>query len=645
MNIARLLRKAKKTTLGNSWVNQYGLSKPDERWPSNTTFAGCVFTGSHYCVVSAKGDVSLSTDGIDWTYSHNLITAGWNTVAVAVVYGNGNIYVVGNGGQMATSSDGLAWVIRSSSTDINCAIWANDRLYVGGNLGYLAHTYDGTAWFADAPFSGYTIKSFAEHGGVLYAAMTDVDYTHYFIHQTSDYTTWTFLTDSDGRIESNALFGDTTGVGIAVMKSNGVYWAYIKRSSENVWDGTEFRSPMGSSIFKASSLTRYNSVWIVTDGNVYGTSVNGVDWNFSFNDLSQDSFGSTGVYCAGPDKLLLVRRNWEAATTPNGSDWTYQDDLGKYHSEWLPFTESKSIAWSGKQFCIVGAQGNVATSPDGITWTFQPGLRATTWNLTGANKIVWTGEYFVVVGQSGNIPAASSVARSTDGITWEYLTGLSSSAWNSGPPLSKQVSSLAASPTTLVIVGGMGKISASFDNGSSFYYLPSGNTYPVLPWAINAGNMLLDIVWSGSIFCAVGFNGRVVTSPDGTTWTERLGLRGTAWGSVSSAYAVVWTGAFFCVGGANGKIATSPDGITWTFQSGLSSTAWGATRSVNALAFRDGLIYAVGDDGYVAVSHDGVTWSVRLDGSVLAAQSLTGIAFGADKVAIAGKLGNVFTSN
>jgi hypothetical protein len=151
-----------------------------------------------------------------------------------------------------------------------------------------------------------------------------------------------------------------------------------------------------------------------------------------------------------------------------------------------------------------------------------------------------------------------------------------------------------------------------------------------------------DIVWSGSLFVAVGHGGTILTSPDGLSWTSRTlnvhqrldqHLRGIAWsgsqfvaiggysgiinptgmfftspdgitwtshtsGTKQYLFSVVWSGSQYVAGGLNGTILTSPDGISWTSHSvtitpdfGLNGIAWSGTQFV-----------AVGDGGTILTS-------------------------------------------
>ena len=141
-------------------------------------------------------------------------------------------------------------------------------------------------------------------------------------------------------------------------------------------------------------------------------------------------------------------------------------------------------------------------------------------------------------------------------------------------------------------------------NNKFFSTLTSGLPNSGINW-VYRGSLGTDdlnaIVWTGSQFCAVGGDGKVATSPDGITWTNRTGLSSTAWGIGDAVESIVWTGTQFCVVGNSGKVATSPDGITWTYQSGLSSTAWG-TSSVQVITWTGTQFCVVGNSGKVATS-------------------------------------------
>ncbi len=122
-------------------------------------------------------------------------------------------------------------------------------------------------------------------------------------------------------------------------------------------------------------------------------------------------------------------------------------------------------------------------------------------------------------------------------------------------------------------------------------------------------NTWQSIVYGEGIFVAVSSNGtnRVMTSPDGVTWTARSAPDGTTdstWKSI--AYG---NGTFVAVAnGGTTKVMTSPDGETWTAQTPAEDNSW------ESVTFGNGTFVAVADTGTnrAMSSTDGVTWSPHL---------------------------------
>jgi len=86
---------------------------------------------------------------------------------------------------------------------------------------------------------------------------------------------------------------------------------------------------------------------------------------------------------------------------------------------------------------------------------------------------------------------------------------------------------------------------------------------------------------SSPLFVAVGDNGTILTSSDGTTWTSRTSgtteyLRGGAYGN--STLVVV---------GASGTILTSSNGTSWTSSSATCSTCDNNTVSISDVTYKE----------------------------------------------------------
>jgi hypothetical protein len=87
----------------------------------------------------------------------------------------------------------------------------------------------------------------------------------------------------------------------------------------------------------------------------------------------------------------------------------------------------------------------------------------------------------------------------------------------------------------------------------------------------------MNITYSSKLglFCAVSFDGtnRVMTSPDGVTWTGRTAAaanqwRGIAWSPELELFAAVSDS------GTNNRVMTSKDGITWIVRNSASNNNW-----------------------------------------------------------------------
>lgn len=108
-------------------------------------------------------------------------------------------------------------------------------------------------------------------------------------------------------------------------------------------------------------------------------------------------------------------------------------------------------------------------------------------------------------------------------------------------------------------------------------------------------------------FVVVGNEPRVLTSPDGVTWTSNPAPAGN-WTSVVHAQ-----GQFVAVAANSGSgnlAMTSPDGLTWTAQPGLN-----VTTNWNSVTYGDDTYVASGEQ-WMAYSTDGVAWTeVNTDGS------------------------------
>ncbi len=118
------------------------------------------------------------------------------------------------------------------------------------------------------------------------------------------------------------------------------------------------------------------------------------------------------------------------------------------------------------------------------------------------------------------------------------------------------------------------------------------------------------MAYGNGIWVAVAYSNGVMTSPDGITWTTRVG-RAYTWQKVIYANGLFVAISDFTDGGALSQVMTSPDGITWT---GRTNPGAGNHR-MKDIAYGNGLfvIVASGGDGETRVftSPDAATWTGR----------------------------------
>jgi hypothetical protein len=142
------------------------------------------------------------------------------------------------------------------------------------------------------------------------------------------------------------------------------------------------------------------------------------------------------------------------------------------------------------------------------------------------------------------------------------------------------------------------------------------------------------VVFTGSLFVAVGT--RIFTSPDAVTWTERPAPRAV------NLRGVAWTGTQLVAVGEEGVVLTSGDGSTWVERSippVLSPLLGGVAASASR-------IVAVGEqqdaqgqaDVLVLSSTDGVTWTAAptIPGGFLGGVTWSGTQF----VAVGASMGS-----
>lgn len=341
------------------------------------------------------------------------------------------------------------------------------------------------------------------------------------------------------------------------------------------------------------------------------------------NPSNVPGYSFSAVTCGkvnGNDVFVALAQN-KILTSSDGVTWSIQTLDSAYHVFSINYGNGMFVAMG---INIVGTTQKplIMTSTDGVAWI--PKTIDTAYNFSSIN---YSNNTFLAFGYYYNPSVTCASLTSTNGIDWT-LTELGSS--------------LTASPqritygTQYVAVAGSGILTSS--DGVN--------------WTLQYVNYILqDIIYhtvnGNGIYVAVGYdssnnyNGVILTSPDGNTWTKQP--------SAASSYSLnritYGNGAFVAVGGYrynqssstnvyDSVILTSPDGISWT-----TRTAGTTSKQLSDVAYGANTFVAVGN-GAILTSPDGVTWTSRIAGPT---DNLADITYGTKWVTV-GRPGSITTS-
>jgi len=184
-----------------------------------------------------------------------------------------------------------------------------------------------------------------------------------------------------------------------------------------------------------------------------------------------------------------------------------------------------AIAWDGKKFVGVGHLGRTMISQDGRNWKI-----AATRKQSALSSIIWTGAQFLAGGEDGWMIA------SDDGMSWRSVGFV---------PIN--IGEIAFVNGTLIVVNG--QLQTSSD----------GKTWITRKIASDWKAMLYlnSIAWSGREFVAVGRDGIIVVSNNGSEWSK------CDFECETTLNRIVWVGGRFVAVGDRGAIISSKNGATW----------------------------------------------------------------------------------
>jgi hypothetical protein len=371
----------------------------------------------------------------------------------------------------------------------------------------------------------------------------------------------------------------------------------------------------------------------VGEGGTVVISTNGIDWATvvfgNRHTFTRVTFGN-GLFAA-----LAESHEPIVFTSPDGLNWA---------AHGLPFAAVSSLDFVNGEFLMAGYNANtqflLGRSADCTAWDVEPitGLfpnppksiaygNGVYVSITAGELVVsqdshtWTRRFIPssfnrVIFANGLFAASSrngEVWTSTDGRHWfARNTGIVH-----GDGLSGDVNGLAYGLGQFTAVGDDGVIVRSLD----------GTTWQLLNSTTSKN--LHDIVFDGTKFIACGLYGALLTSQNGITWTDRRG------GKTKDLYGIIYTNNQFVVVGYEGTILTSPDGAAWTTRTSPNS------RDLHAVTYGGGQYVAVGRSGTVLTSPNAINWTSRTTPST---NYLQRIAWGNGRFVVVGENATILSS-
>lgn len=364
-------------------------------------------------------------------------------------------------------------------------------------------------------------------------------------------------------------------------------------------------------------------IWIVvgSKGTILKSVDRGATWRTVFQGYSDNDELRGITYGKGADAatplFVAVGKSGKVLTSRTGDTW----DL-----EITPTNSLMNAITYGKGVFV--AVGTAATSPapyletiitsrDGKVW--EPALYGYPWNPSTLDKFMG-----VTYGQDSKgvyhfVAVGSKTLVSSNGKTWSapIMTGESN-----------VINGIANGKKRFVSVSTAGTVITNMEDPSVANW-SRWVTIPPFPSPGSTSNILNGIAFFKNNFIAIGCDTKLLTSPDGQSWTER--------GSVLSNffYGVAYGNGTYAAVGWSGKILTSTDKVMWEERNS------GVTTSLFGITFGEGKFVAVGSNGKIVTSASGEKWTVRTSKIT---ESLFSVAYGNGTFVAVGAGGKISTS-
>ena len=369
-----------------TWVSTNGVNWGQSTAPGADSV---VFCGDVFHV-----GTSTSSNGLDWTSS----SAPIGQVNGAAC-GNGTTVLVGDGGAIATTTNGVDWVTVNSGTKGNlmCATFDGQRFFAAGWQGALLVSSDGIHWTKrNVPDSYYFLAAASHNGRTVFAG-----YSYATIQ--NGILTLIPTTDPTGVNALTVVNGEFWGVGQGgrILRSlNGLDWTEVSR-----------RLALPSSYMSFAGVTFDGNKFLAAGWNNIFASTNGANWTHVpspwmlwMNDIT---WGNGRFVAVGADVSHPLGE--PIGSSADGTNWIL-------HSMPTNYIDSfQRVFFLNGRFIAIGWGGRIATSISGTNWAVQ----TLNTNVDFSAATYGEGKYLVGGMNSVDFETRHSVLfSSTDLVTW-----------------------------------------------------------------------------------------------------------------------------------------------------------------------------------------------------------------------------------
>jgi len=337
-----------------TYISNNGLD-----WKRNTTNLGCnsiitVWTGSELiaaCNYWARPGyyygqtIYISKDGINWDTVLNENKDG--SKASDIIFNNGRTIIVGDLGEISSSTDGLNW---DKADSIHLPLLWNGKKFIsvgvfGGDTDNIYSSNDGLSWKKENKIKGDVWVDNLTWSGQEYITFDNTS-----ISTSKDLIKW----DKTKFKDTDKIYNDIGSIR-ALATDGSLYLLAGEKGTAISKDKKNWVSRKAANFYKTIIIGKDNFVAL----NFYGQidkSIDGLTWK---RVKLKDSDGSINKIIYVGNQFIGVGSNGAILYSKDGSTWVKADS-----------TVNKTlvdVCWTGKEFIAIG-ENVIVTSEDGLKW-------------------------------------------------------------------------------------------------------------------------------------------------------------------------------------------------------------------------------------------------------------------------------------